>query len=289
MLPARFEFHRPRTLEEALELLERHDGDVSPYAGGTELLIALKARVASFGHLVDIKRLAELKGVSRREDGGVSIGALATHQQQTQDPLVAELIPGYAELSGNIANVRVRVAGTLGGNLCFAEPHADPPAMLCAYGAQMRLVSPRGERLLPLEEFILGELTTAREDDELLLRIEVPGQPAGTRGCYRAFGHLERPAVGVAVVATPHGEGYRWRLRAGSLCGSPAALTAAEQAMDGLPVEAALEALAANVETDLGQIDAHDDLQGSADYKLHLVGVLAQRAVRGAFGMREKA
>src|SRR5690606_26911534 len=211
MLPPRFDLHRPRSLDEAVALLARHGEEAAPYAGGTELLIALKARVARFAHLVDLKGIAELRGVRAREDGGVDIGALATHHQLARDPLVRERLPGYAELSGNIANVRVRVAGTLGGNLCFAEPHADPPAMLCAYGARVQLRGPQGARVLALEEFLQGELTTARADDELLVRIEVPGLPRGARACYRAFGHLERPAVGVAALALPEGKGYRWR------------------------------------------------------------------------------
>jgi carbon-monoxide dehydrogenase medium subunit len=286
MLPPRFDFHRPDTLAGAIALLARHGDEASPYAGGTELLIALKARVARFAHLVDIKRIAELKGVTARADGGVSIGALCTHHQLAHDPLVRERVPGYAELSGNIANIRVRVAGTLGGNLCFAEPHADPPAMLCALGAQMHLASPRGKRAMPLQDFLEGELSTVRADDELLVRIEIPGVAPGTRASYRAFGHLERPSVGVAAVATPEG---RWKMFAGGLCGRPTALAACESAMSGLGGAEALEALEAHVHHDAGGLEAHDDLQGSADYKRHLVTVLARRAARRALGLEEKA
>jgi carbon-monoxide dehydrogenase medium subunit len=288
MLPPRFDFHRPASLEAAIALLAQHGDDASPYAGGTELLIALKARVARFAHLVDLKRIAELRGVAARADGGVSIGALSTHHELAHDALVRARVPGYAELSGNIANIRVRVAGTLGGNLCFAEPHADPPTMLCALGAEMQLASPRGRRTVALQDFIAGELTTARADDELLVRVEVPGQPQGTRAAYRAFGHLERPAVGVAAVAVPAASGFAWRLRAGGLCGRPAALAAAQQAMAGLPAQDALEALERHVEADAGGIEAHDDLQGSADYKRHLVTVLARRAARRALGLEER-
>jgi carbon-monoxide dehydrogenase medium subunit len=181
MLPPRFELHRPRSMTEALEALQRHGEDATPYAGGTEILIAMKARVVRFGHVVDIKRLSELKGVRAVGDGGVSIGALCTHHQLANDPVVRERIPGYAELSGNIANVRVRVAGTVGGNLCFAEPHADPPAMMAALGAVLRLRGPAGERAVDADDFILGELSTDRADGELLERIDVPAMPKGSR------------------------------------------------------------------------------------------------------------
>ncbi|HYC36600.1 MAG TPA: FAD binding domain-containing protein [Usitatibacter sp.] len=288
MLPPRFELHRPQALGEAVETLARHADDASPFAGGTELLIAMKARVLRFGHLVDIKRLPELRGVRGREDGGVSIGALCSHHELARDPLVRERLPAYSALSENIANIRVRVAGTIGGNLCFAEPHTDPPALLCALDASVELAGPNGRRTLPLEEFLQGELSTARADDELMVRVEVASQPSGTRAAYRSCGHLERPAVGVAAVAVPHGAGHAWRLRASGLCGRPTALARTQAAMSGLPADEALQALLAHVGEDAAQVEAHDDLQGSAEYKRHLVTVLAARVARIALGRPER-
>jgi carbon-monoxide dehydrogenase medium subunit len=150
----------------------------------------------------------------------------------------------------------------------------------------MQLASPRGKRTMPLRDFLEGELSTARAADELLVRIEVPGVAQGTRASYRAFGHLERPSVGVAAVTSPEG---RWRIFAGGLCGRPTALARCEKAMSGLAAAEALEALEANVGDDAGAIEAHGDLQGSADYKRHLVTVLARRAARRALGLEEKA
>lgn len=288
MLPARFNLHRPASVAEALALLGEHGDDASPYAGGTELLIAMKARVVRFAHIVDIKRIDALRGVAARDDGGVSIGALCTHHELANDPLVRERMPAYAELSANVANIRVRAAGTIGGNLCFAEPHADPPAMLCALGAEVVLAGPAGERSLPMQDFILGELTTARAEDELLRRIEVPGLPVGSRAAYRAFGHLERPAVGVAAVAVPSDKGHAWRFFAGAICGRPTALTQIEAAMAGLPAADALAALEAVAESAANALEAHDDLRGSADYKRHLVTVLARRTARAVLGLPER-
>ena len=285
MLPRRFNLHRPDRIEDAVGLLARYGDEASPYAGGTELLIAMKARVLSYAHIVDLKGIADLRGVSARSDGGLIIGALSTHHELANNVLVRERLPAYAALSANVANVRVRATGTLGGNLCFAEPHADPPAMLCALNAELVLASPSGERRLPLSEFLLGELSTARATDEVLVRIEVPGLPAGARAGYRAFGHLERPAVGVAAVAVPMGEGYEWRLRVGSICGRPTALPGLEQAMRGLPSADALAALAEGAEQAAAEVEADDDIRGSAEYKRHLVGVLARRAARSALGM----
>ncbi|MBE0616188.1 MAG: FAD binding domain-containing protein [Burkholderiales bacterium] len=288
MLPARFELHRPDSLATALALLDEYGEDASPYAGGTELLIAMKARVVRFAHIIDIKRIAELRGIVARDDGGLSIGALCSHHELANDPIVRKHAPAYARLSANIANIRVRVAGTLGGNLCFAEPHADPPALLCALGAEVCLAGSRGMRKLPLQDFILGELSTVRTDQELLVRIEVPGQPEGARAAYRAFGHLERPAAGVAAVAKPEGKGYAWRFFAGSMCGRPTALTLLEDAMAGQPPAEALESLERTAQAAVEHIETYDDLRGSADYKRHLVTVLALRSARAALGLEER-
>jgi carbon-monoxide dehydrogenase medium subunit len=289
MLPRRFSLHRPVHIKDAVGLLAEYGDDASPYAGGTELLIAMKARVLSYAHIVDLKGIAELRGVSARSDGGLIIGALSTHHELANHPLVLEKMPAYAALSANVANIRVRITGTLGGNLCFAEPHADPPAMLCALNAELVLAGPAGERRMLLADFVLGELSTARAADEVLVRIEVPGLPAGAHAAYRAFGHLERPAVGVAAVAVPLGKGYDWRLRVGSICGRPVALAELENAMRGLPAADALAALAKGAEQAAAAVEADDDIRGSAEYKRHLVGVLARRAARAALGMEEVA
>ena len=288
MYPRRFRLHRPAGVDEALALLAGHGESATPYAGGTELLVVMKERLVAYDHVVDLKGIAAMQGVAATAGGGVSIGALCSHHQLAADRVVRERMPGYAELSANIANIRVRVAGTLGGNLCFAEPHADPPAMLCALGAEVVLAGSQEVRRVPMADFFVGELQTVRADDELMTRIEVPALPAGTRAAYRAFGHLSRPAVGVAACATPEGKGYAWRLYAGSLCGRPTPLDAVADAMRGLPGDDALAALDAGVEAAAHEVEAHDDLRGSADYKRHLLGVLARRAMRAALGREER-
>jgi carbon-monoxide dehydrogenase medium subunit len=275
MLPARFELHRPESVAAALALLAEHGDDAAFYAGGTELLIALKARVLRYAHVVDLKRIAALRGISEGADGTLIIGALATHHQLAQHPLIRERLPAYAELSNNVANIRVRVSGTLGGNLCFAEPHADPPALLCALQARVRLAGTGGERVVDMQDFILGEFTTARADGELLLAIEIPALPAGARAAYRASGHLERPAAGVAAVALPKGE---WRFWAGAVSGRPTRLESLEQAAAGLHGRDAIAAIERAAPAAANALEAHDDMHGGADYKRHLVTVLARRA-----------
>lgn len=276
MLPARFELHRPESLAEALRMLGTLE-DVTPYAGGTELLVAMKARVLRYAHVVDIKRVPELRGVHVRE-GKLFIGALCSHHQLANHPLVKQHFPAYAELSDKVANIRVRAAGTIGGNLCFAEPHADPPAMLCALEATVLLAGPEGQRQVPMADFILGEFTTAREEQELMLGLELPLPQAGQRAAYRAFGHLERPAAGVAAVLTRDQGVPAWRFWAGAICSPAVRLQELEQRCHGIAPDRVGKLIEQHAPAIAGSLPAQDDLHGSAEYKRHLIGVLAQRA-----------
>ena len=142
---APFQLHRPAELEAALALREQFGDDSAYYAGGTELLLALKARVLRYEHLIDLKRIAGFDRLAL-EGNELVIGPLVTHLRLATDPLVCERLPAYAALSNNVGNIRVRASGTLAGNLCFSEPHADPPALLCLLGATLTLQGEGGER-----------------------------------------------------------------------------------------------------------------------------------------------
>ncbi|HTK01347.1 MAG TPA: FAD binding domain-containing protein [Bordetella sp.] len=283
MRAKKFFLHRPGSLDEAIALKATHGDAATFHAGGTELLVALKAHVLQYQHVIDLKQISQLKGVRVKDDGTISIGALTTHDRIANDPIVRECLPGYAELSEHVANIRVRIAGTLGGVLCFAEPHADAPTMLCALDAWMVLLGPDGEREVPSRDFHVGEFVTAREDDEILVSIEIAPQSAGTRSAYRSFGHTERPAVGVAAVWSTDNP-HRLSLWAGAIAASPVRLARAEDAAADLaadlPAEEIWRCLHPAVVADAEAIDAHDDLHGGADYKRHLVSVLAERAIK---------
>lgn len=284
MRPARFTLHRPSSLREALAMKAQFGDTATFHAGGTELLVALKARVLQYDHVIDIKQVEELRSIRLLDDGTLSIGSLSTHHVIANDPLVQQLLPGYAHLSEHVANIRVRVAGTLGGVLCFAEPHADAPTMLCALDARIVLASATAQRTVASREFHVGEFATARKDDELLVSVDVPRQLPGDRSAYRPFGHTERPAVGVAAVWSPTGP-QRLRLWVGAIVAVPAPLSQAQEEAARLPPDASFEAVWGALEpvisAEAEQIDAHDDLHGSAEYKKHLVTVLARRALEG--------
>ena len=189
-----FTIERPTGLSEALGLVGE---DSVPYWGGTELLLAMKMGLLRPRSLIDLKGLADLTGVWRDGDQLV-VGAGVTHDDLARSPLVRELAPMLADIEGRVGNARVRAQGSIGGNLCFAEPRSDVATVLQALDGSVRLASARGGRVLPIGEFVQGAYWTARAEDEIVVDIRVP-LPA-PRGVYLKFQITERPAVAVAAV-----------------------------------------------------------------------------------------
>jgi carbon-monoxide dehydrogenase medium subunit len=278
VLPHRFQLHRSATLGAALELRARYGDDAAYYAGGTELLLAMKARVLRYDHLIDLKNITSLRGV-QLESEEIVIGALTTHLDLARDALVHRLIPAYAALSNNIANIRVRVAGTIGGNLCFGEPHADPPALLAALDARVELQGPEGIRSVAVADFIEDEFTTQRRDDEIMIAVRIPVPRPAHNFTYLKFGHLERPAVGIAAGCCADAGATSYRIWAGSIGSRPIRIEKLEAALKGIPPNSVGDVLKINAVAAAADLPARDDLHGSADYKLHLASVLMQRAV----------
>jgi carbon-monoxide dehydrogenase medium subunit len=272
----RFDVHRPTSVAEAVALRQRFGDDAALYAGGTELLLAMKLGVARWPHLIDVKTIPALGAITATQDA-LRIGATATHWTIERDAVVARVLPALAQLEANVANVRVRAAGTLAGNLAFAEPHADPPSLLIALGARVVLEGGAGTRALPVVELITGMYETAIAADEIIVAIEIPLPDPAARIAYVKFQILERPSVGVAAVAI---------VRDGRFVGAPTMVVGAVDEV-ARPVPTAQfagadardagtrEALAAAARS---AVEPIADLAGGVDYKRHLVGVFAQRA-----------
>jgi carbon-monoxide dehydrogenase medium subunit len=275
-----FELHRPSSVAEASELLARLGDDAVVYSGGTELLLVAKLGFTDFGALVDVKGIPELGGVS--VNGGLRIGAAVTHRSLERSELVRTGWPALSEMERYVGNVRVRNVGTIGGNLCFADPHSDPATFLLAVGAELELQ--RGadsSRRLGVEEFVRGPYVTALEPGELLVAVHVPALAESARVVHRKISFRERPAVTVAAhLDVRDGSVVAARLAVGSVGVLPARCTEAEQMLDGasagsLDLAAAGDAAAAAVEPSA-------DLNGSVEYKRQLVRVLTTRALAEA-------
>ncbi len=178
-----------------------HFGDeAGVYAGGTELLLAMKHEALRYGHLIDVKVIPGLDSIELR-DGHIEIGATATHRSIEHSPIVRQHQPVLAELESQVANVRVRATGTLGGNLCFAEPHSDPATLLLVLEATVHAEGPGGAREFPIENLIAGAYTNTLLPHEILTKIVIPCAHANHRAAYVKFQVHERPALGISPVA----------------------------------------------------------------------------------------
>src|SRR5688572_20505131 len=166
-----FRLEEPASVAEASALLARYGDSAKIYAGGTELLLVMKEGLLHYERLVNIKHLPDIASISMTDEG-VRIGAAATHRALERSPLLQAHFPTFASMEANVANVRVREVGTLGGNLCFAEPHADPGTLLQVYNATVQLERQGRSRTLPLDAFFIDSFEVAVEEDELMTAID---------------------------------------------------------------------------------------------------------------------
>jgi aerobic carbon-monoxide dehydrogenase medium subunit len=275
-----FELHRPSSVAEASELLDRLGDEAAVYCGGTELLLVAKLGFTDFKALVDVKGIPELSGVSA--NGELLIGGAVTHRELERSELVLSHWPALAAMERHVGNLRVRNTGTIGGNLCFADPHSDPATFLLAVGGQVTLQ--RGDapgRRLPIDEFVRGPYLTALERGELLVSVHVPRLAEGVRVAHRKVSFRERPAITVAVrLDIREGVVEEARVAVGSVNVRPVVALSAEEILRGsdvgsLDVAGAGEAAAAEVEP-------VEDLNGSVEYKRQLVRVLTARTLAAA-------
>jgi aerobic carbon-monoxide dehydrogenase medium subunit len=277
-----FTISQPASVSEASETIANHGGAATLYAGGTELLLAMKEGVLAYEHLVDVKTIPGLDEI-RLEVGELWIGAAVTHAQIEHSPLVNERLPALADVERRVANPRVRATGTLAGNLCFAEPHSDPATLLLCLDARVVIESAGGQRAARLDEFLVGAYETSLDEGEVVTHIVIPIPPSTWRIAYEKFGIHERPTLGLAVVLEMDGaETIRGaRAAVGCVGPTPRRSAEAEQMLAG-PVASIEERIegAAKVLADAADLIA--DLDGGVAYKRNLIRVFLRRAVQSA-------
>jgi carbon-monoxide dehydrogenase medium subunit len=279
MIPAAFDYVRPRTLDDALARLEASAGSAKAIAGGQSLLPLMKLRLARPEMLVDIGRLAELRGVRKLDDGRVAVGALTTYDEMMAD----ETLGHYGLLKDalpNIGDVQVRNRGTIGGSIAHADPASDMPAILLALDAEIVARSARGERSIPATSFFEGAFATALAPDELITEIRLPGGRDDAGSAYRA---IEQPAsgysiAGVAAVIGAH-DGKGWRFCAVGITG------VGEHPYRASGVEAAVTS-GASIEDAAGHacdgIAVASDIHADREYRAHVATVQVRRALEAA-------
>jgi aerobic carbon-monoxide dehydrogenase medium subunit len=282
---SRFEMHQPASLQEASQMLAHYGEDSGFYAGGTELLLAMRHKALNYRHLIDLKVIQGLDTIELHGDR-LDIGAACTHRSIERSAVVGDRLPLLAELESHVANVRVRATGTLGGNLCFAEPHSDPASLLLALEARLHVQGADGGRELAMEELIGGAYANNLQPGEILTKISVPCARPDERTAYVKFQVRERPSLGIALwLQTPdnaqHFTGARVAI--GCVGPFPSRVPAAEKMLIGsrMEVEKRLPEAAVSI-ADAAELA--DDAEGSAAYKRHLIHVFLRRAFLRALG-----
>jgi aerobic carbon-monoxide dehydrogenase medium subunit len=279
-----FDLHRPRTVEEATELVDLYGEDAALYCGGTELLLLLKLGFTSFGHLVDLKQVDELGGI-RHEDGEIVIGAAVTHRQLERSDVVQERLPALATMERGVANLRVREVGTLGGNLCFSDPHSDPATFLLALDAEIECRrGAEAARRLPVSDFVVGPYQTSLRPGEVLTSIRLPQPPKSAAVAHAKFAFHERPTATVTSLARViEGQVMEARIAVGSVGARPVRATAAEELLAGARVDELGEGLLEQAGERAAEAAAPvSDANGSDEYKTQLVRVLVRRTFEQA-------
>ena len=278
MMPLRkFTIHQPKTVTEAAQMLAEYGEKARLYAGGTELLLAMKHDLLRYEHLIDVKTIPALDNIEMK-NGALMIGGTATHRAIERAAVVKENVPVLAEMETHVANVRVRASGTLGGNLCFAEPHSDPATLLTALGAKAHVQGKSASRTIDVSSLISGAYETSLAADEVLAAVEVPLLKKTQRAAYLKFQLKERPTLGIALVLDIDGGTIA---NATAVVGSVGPAPTQSAQTNGLltGARADVERRVAEAGEALAQAaDPVSDLEGSADYKRHLITVFLRRA-----------
>jgi carbon-monoxide dehydrogenase medium subunit len=284
MIPAAFDYQRASTIDEALDALSSGDGSVKLLAGGQSLLPLLKMRLAFTDKLVDIGRIAELKGVRQLDDGRLAIGALTTYAELIGSP--ADAYGLLRDVLPIIGDLQVRNRGTIGGSIAHADPASDLPACLVALDAEIIARSSRGERVIPVGGFFQGPFQTDLADDEILTEVRLPGRRDDAGSAYVS---LEQPAsgyalVGVAAVVFGSGGGGRGIGSAkvgitgvGDHAYRPRGVEEALAGSDGS--EASIAAAAAHA---ADGIEVANDIHADREYRTAMAAVYTRRAIEAA-------
>jgi len=282
VIPRPFEYHAPANLPDALSLLQRYGEQAKLLAGGHSLLPMMKLRFAAPGHLIDLGKIGELRGI-RQVGSEIHIGAMTTENELIWSPLLAEKIPLLAEGAGLISDPQVRYKGTIGGDIAHGDPANDHPALMLALDASFALRSPMGERIVPADGFFVGPFATQMEPGEVLTRIQIPVPSAGTGWCYaklkRKTGDYAAAAA-AALLRVQAGRVAFARLALTNVGPIPLKVRAAEQYLQGRALDDAAINEAARLAMSI--CEPTQDQRGDVAYKTAMAGEMTQRALRTA-------
>ncbi len=286
MLLAATDYVRPASVEEALAALGSSAG-ARVLAGGQTLINVLKHRAASVALLVDVSRLEELRFIDVRADGSATIGAASTYAELERSAPLRDAHPLIGEVAAGTVDRQVRARGTIGGNVCFADPASNYPPLLVALDAAMEIAGPDGRRSVPASEFFLGTWRTAVETGELLAAITLPplqGAGVGYSSLQLAADSwaLARAAAWVRLGTGTPGPVEAVRVVLGCVAATPVRASATEALLSGAPASEAAVADAAAVAGE--GLQPASDVHASGSYRREMAAVMAKRALLAAIG-----
>lgn len=286
MKPAPFDYYAPTSVEQALDHVAQLGYDAKILAGGQSLIPTMNFRLAQPSALIDLNNIPDLFYIRPGGDGGALIGAMTRQSTLERDPLIAERAPLVRAAMPFIAHPQIRTRGTFGGSIAHADPSAELPAVTVALGARYRVRNKAGERWIAAEEFFVSLFTTLLQPDEVLVEIALPPMPPRSGWSFQEVARQSGAygLVGVAALVTLDGKKHCQQARVAFLSAGErpmlaqhAAKTLVGQAPTAEAIRAAAEAAAKD------DVDPSSDIHASADYRRHLVKVLARQSLTEAF------
>jgi carbon-monoxide dehydrogenase medium subunit len=289
MIPPAFEYLRPKTVPEAVAMLQQHGDDAKILSGGQSLIPMMKLRLARPSHLIDIARVTGLSYI-KEEGGFLKIGGLTREAELEASDLIRRKYPLLLDTATVIADPQVRNMATVGGNLAHGDPANDHPATMMALRAQVVATGAKGERVIPIDDFFITLFTTALQHDEILTEIRVPVPPPKSSGAYfkleRKVGDFATAATAVQLTLDDKGAVQQIGIGLTNAGPTPIRAKAAEDALRGKKPDAALISQASQLAMD--SADPSADLRGPAEYKKGLIKELTKRALTRALERASK-
>jgi carbon-monoxide dehydrogenase medium subunit len=281
-----FELLEPKTVAEACSMLSKYGDQAKVIAGGLSLLLFIREKLYRPKYLVSI---IGIKGLDylRDEKEGLRIGALTTHRSIENSPVVKEKFPVMAETFHRVGSMRIRNVGTIGGNLCHADPRLDPPPTLLALDASVKVVGPKSPRVIKLEDFFVNYYETVLKQDEILIEVSVPSSPPRTGGAYMRFStktNDDTPAVVLAAVVTLDSKKEvleNVKIGLGALAPTAIRAKKTEAFLKGKKFKEDILEEAGKIVSQ--EVEPIGDLRGSEEYKKEMVGVMLKRGVKMAY------
>ncbi len=274
----KFDYLKPKTVEELAGILADHAEDAKIFAGGTDLLVLMRGRLVRPKYLVDIKEIEELRRLSHDREKGLTIGAAVTLNEIIESDVVREHFGVLWSAANTLADYNIRNRATLVGNICNASPAADTAPALLVLDAEVEIASREGERTIPIQEFFKGVKRTALKPGEFVKSVKIPNPPEGAKGEYLKWGRIrgeDLAVVGVAALVANSGKKLV-RIALSSVAPTPI-LISVDGFFEGGSLEERIDKVASIV---VSKISPISDVRASREYRLHMAGVLTRRVLK---------